>query len=246
MFSSPVGRRSVAFLVVLVVSLAAAATASAQFNPPSTVVGSISDSAGPFPEGVLVEAYIGDVQCGLSGKTLYYGDGSGRITVYVVDVVSESQRAGCGSDNKEVRIKIGDRFVDQTVRWAPGQVILNVAFGNATPVAIPTASPVPTRTPDPAATSAPSATTATAASAQTIPAGSPGAGSPVPTAPLGGITSATPGQQASASGGGDGTPVWIYALLVLSVIGAIGGGVGYFMARGRSSRTDDGFGDGPD
>ncbi len=239
-------------LIVLVLAFSVVGAAHAQFNPPSTVVGSISDPAGPFPEGVPVEAYIGNVQCGLGGKTLFYGDGADRITVYVVDVISESQRAGCGADNKEVRIKIGDRFVDKTVRWTPGQVILNVAFGNATPVPIPTASPVPTRTPEPGAANTPApnaspSSSSTTAPPQTIPAGSPGAGSPVPTSPRGGITSATPGQQSAASTGGDGgTPVWIYALLVLSVLGAVGGGVGYFMARGRRATADDNFTDDPD
>ncbi|MGE0602146.1 MAG: hypothetical protein AB7J35_22230 [Dehalococcoidia bacterium] len=234
-------------LIVVALALSAAASASAQFNPPSTVVGSISDPDGPFPEGVKVEAYIGDVQCGLGGKTLFYGDGADRITVYVVDVISESQRAGCGTEGKEVRIKIGDRFVDKTVRWTPGQVILNVAFGNATPVPIPTATPFPTRTPDPSTTQTPVATSAaTSGPPQTIPAGSPGAGSPVPTSPRGGITSATPGQQAASAGDGGGTPFWIWALLGLSVIGAVGGGVGYFMARGRAAEADDGFIDGPD
>lgn len=241
---SPVARRALVSIAATLLTVLAIQTASAQFNPPSTVVGSISDAAGPFPEGVKVEAYIGDVQCGLGGKTLFYGDGPDRVTVYVVDVVSESQRAGCGTSNAEVRIKIGDRFVEKTVRWNPGQVILNVAFGNATPVPIPTASPVPTRTPDPKAS--PTAATTpgsnvTSGAVQTIPPGSPGAGSPVPTLPLGGITSATPGQHAAASGDDGGAPVWVFVLLVLAIIGAIGGGVGYFMARSNRNEPDDDF-----
>ncbi len=226
---SPAVRRLAVLSGSLFIPALAVAGVAAQFSPPSTVLGSISDSSGPVPEGVKVEAYIGSVQCGLGGKTYYAGEGSDRVTVYVVDVVSESQTPGCGADNKEVRIKIGDRFVAQPVKWSAGLVRMDVTFGNATPVAIPTSTPAPTRTPEPGVTSQPNQT---AGQVATIPPGSPGAGSPVATAPQGGMTSATPGQQAAAANGDDGgVPVWAIALLVLGGIGAVGGGVGYFMAR---------------
>jgi hypothetical protein len=217
---------------MVVLALAAIQGALAQFQPPSTVIGSISDAAGPVAENVKVEAYIGDVQCGLGGKTYFAGEGAARVTVYVVDVVSDSQTAGCGAPGKDVRIKIGDRFVTKAVKWEAGLVRLDVTFGNATPVPIPTSTPAPTNTPGPTVTNAPNATSAPV---QTIPPGSPGAGSPVPTSPRGGITSATPGQQAAASSGDDGAPVWVFVVLILSIIGAAGGAIGYLMARGRRS-----------
>ena len=235
---SPAVRRLAVLSGSLLIPALAVAGVAAQFSPPSTVLGSISDSSGPVPEGVKVEAYIGSVQCGLGGKTYYAGEGSDRVTVYVVDVVSESQTPGCGADNKEVRIKIGDRFVAQPVKWSAGLVRMDVTFGNATPVAIPTSTPAPTRTPEPGVTPQPNQT---AGQVATIPPGSPGAGSPVATAPQGGMTSATPGQQAASANGDDGgVPVWAIALLVLGGIGAVGGGVGYFMARNnRDSGGDD-------
>lgn len=219
--------------------------AHAQFNPPSTVFGSISDAAGPVDAGVTVEAYIDGKLCGTKGRTEFTGDGAARVTVYVVDVVSESQTPGCGKDGKEVKIKVGDRTANQVAKWAPGPVQLDLTFGNATPVAIPTFTPAPTRTPDPAGTAVPGQTPGQNQQGQqvaTIPPGSPGAGSPVPTSPRGGITSATPGQ-APATGGdsGGGVPVWAIALLVLGGIGAVGGGVGYYMARGNKDRGSDGF-----
>lgn len=243
MILSPAARRLAVLSGALLIPALAVAGASAQFSPPSTVLGSISDSAGPIPEGVKVEAYIGDVQCGLGGKTYYAGEGADRVTVYVVDVVSESQTPGCGGENKEVRIKIGDRFVTQSVKWSAGLVRMDVTFGSATPVAIPTSTPAPTRTPEPGATSQPNQTASqTPGQVQTIPPGSPGAGSPVATAPRGGIASATPGAQgASTAGDGDdgGVPVWAIALLVLGGLGAVGGGVGYFMARGNKDGGPD-------
>jgi hypothetical protein len=214
--------------------------ALAQFDPPSTVFGSVADSEGEVPAGLPVEAYIGNVLSGTRGKTEYTGDGAARVTVYVVDVVSESQIAGCGAIGRDVRIKIGDRFAAQTVKWNPGPVQLDVTFGSATPAVIPTFTPAPTRTPEPRATPQPgqTGTPGQGGQVETIPAGSPGAGSPV-ASPRGGITSATPGAQRSGNGGGGGFPVWGVVVLILGGIAAIGGGVGYAMSRSRQQGDDD-------
>ena len=223
------------------VALLAAAPASAQFDPPSTVFGSVADSAGPVPEGLPVEAYIGDTLCGKDGKTEYTGEGSARVTVYAIDVVADSQIKGCGRSGAEVRIKIGDRFAPQTARWQPGPVQLDVTFGSATPAPIPTVTPTPTRTPAPGATGTPAPGQATpgsggqGGSVATIPAGSPGAGSPVTG---GGVTSATPGQQNAAGDDGGGFPVWGVIVLVLGAIAAVGGGAGWVLARNRQSASD--------
>jgi hypothetical protein len=217
--------------------------ASAQFQPPATVFGSISDAAGRVDAGLPVEAYIGDTLCGSKGKTEFTGEGDARVTVYVIDVVDEGQTPGCGRLNakQQVRIKIGDRFASQTATWDPGPVRLDVTFGNATPVPIPTFTPTPTRTPAPPTnTPRPGETLQPVA---TIPPGSPGAGSPVPTSPLGGITSGTPGASSSAGGGDDGdgggVPVWAVVLLVLGAVGVIGGGAGYMMSRSQRAQADD-------
>lgn len=224
--------------------LIAAATfsvAAAQFDPPSTIFGSVADSAGDVPDGLPVEAYIGDTLCGTKGSTEFTGDGAARVTVYVVDVVSESQIAGCGAPGRDVRIKIGDRFASQTAKWNPGPVQLDLTFGSASPAVIPTFTPAPTRTPEPASTPQPgeTGTPATAVgTVETIPAGSPGAGSPV-SSPSGGISSATPGAQSASTGSGGGFPVWGVVVLILGGIAAVGGGVGYAMSRSRADSMDD-------
>jgi len=215
--------------------------ASAQFSPPSTVFGSISDSGGNVEAGVTVEAYIGSTLCGTKGKTEFTGEGSARVTVYVVDVVSESQTPGCGKMNaqQQIRIKVGERFADQTATWDPGPVRLDLTFGGATPVPIPTFTPAPTRT---AAPQVNPQSGETPSAVETIPAGSPGAGSPVATSPQGGITTATPGAPDSGEEGDDGgLPVWAIALLVLGVLGAIGGGVGYLVSRNRDGDDEPPF-----
>lgn len=230
-------RPAAAALLTFLIGAAAVQVASAQFEPPSTVFGSVADSAGEVPAGLAVEAYIGETLCGTKGRTEFTGDGPARVTVYVVDVVSASQIAGCGVVGSEVRVKIGDRFATQTARWNPGPVQLDVTFGSATPAVIPTFTPAPTRTPAPEATPQPGQT-GTPAAVDTIPAGSPGAGSPV-SSPRGGITSATPGAQtANSGGGGGGFPIWGVVVLVLGGIAAVGGGVGYAMSRGSRPEAD--------
>jgi len=213
---------------------------SAQFQPPATVFGSISDAAGRVSDGVPVEGYIGETLCG-KGKTEYTGEGDSRVTVYVIDVVSESQTPGCGRERagQQVRIKVGDRFANQTATWEPGPVRLDLTFGNATPVPIPTFTPTPTRTPGPQTTPQPGGgTPGPGGAVETIPPGSPGAGSPVPGSPRGGITSDPPGQQASAGGDGGGVPVWAIVLLILGGVGVVGGGVGYMMSRSQKDAAE--------
>lgn len=238
-------RLATRLLVVAVLTLPAAGMtiASAQFQPPSTVFGSVADAAGVVAAGLPIEAYVGATLCGTKGKTEFTGEGAARVTVYFVDVFSESQTPGCGKDGAEIRIKVGDRFASQTTRWKAGPVQLDVTFGNATPAVIPTFTPAPA-TPTTAARTSPAAGSATqaptvagAVAVGTIPAGSPGAGSPVPTL-KGGVTSSTPAaQRSNAEDDGGGFPIWGIVLLVLLGVGAIGGGVGYAMSRSRP--TDD-------
>ena len=237
-------RLATRLVVVAALTIPAAVTTlvSAQFAPPSLVFGSVTDSAGPVAEGLPVEAYIGATLCSSKGKTEFVGQGEGRVTAYVVTVLSEPDRAGCGKDGIEVRIKIGDRFAQQTAKWTSiGYVQLDVTFGNATPAAIPTFTPSPA-TPTTAARNSPAAGGPTqgtgAAVGGTIPAGSPGAGSPVPTL-KGGVTSSTPAAQRSDTAGeGGGFPIWGVVLLVFLGVGAIGGGVGYAMSRSRAAADD--------
>jgi hypothetical protein len=220
--------------------------ASAQIpSPPTLVFGSVTDSAGVVPENLPVVAYIGDKECGTQGGTQFTGEGAARVTVYWITVISDSQIAGCGKPDSEIRIKIGDRFAPQTAKWSTSGVTqVNVTFGNATPAAIPTFTPAPKPTNAPSTgtnaqgTPVPGAANTTAQPAGTIPAGSPGAGSPYPTL-KGGITN-TNANSTGGSGGGDGGggfPLWGVALAVLGGIAVIGGGVGYAMS--RANRDDD-------
>jgi len=240
---------ALALLAAALIATAGLTTATAQvFGPPSTVYGSIADSDGPVEPGLTVEAYIGDRLCG-TGVTEHTGEGSGRVTVYWADVVSEGQTPGCGSDGVEMRIKIGHRFAPQTTEWYAGPVHMDVTFGSATPAPIPTPTPVAAgagNTPAGSEPTEPGRDPSESAAGQqtpagTIPAGSPGAGSPVPTLP-GGLT--TSDVTVSGDGSGDGGfPIWAAVVVVLGGIAVMGGGVGYAMARSNraNSEADDYF-----
>ncbi|MEO9255759.1 MAG: hypothetical protein ABI305_09475 [Tepidiformaceae bacterium] len=250
--TTPLWRWAVAF-TALVVGVAGASTALAQLpSPPQTIAGSVNDDAGRIAEHVAVEAYVGDKRCDdKHGDTAFTGEGSAQVTYFYVTVLSDEQTPGCGKQGSTVRIKIGDRFVNETTKWEAGLTLLNVTFGKAKPLTLPTATPTVKRaatvaknaegtpivatnaagTPIAAANETPLGTQTVA----TIPAGSPGAGSPIPTI-AGGITNATSSGSGGSSSGGGGFPLWGVAILVLGGIAVVGGGVGYAMSR---SNNDD-------
>lgn len=249
--------------VVAAALFAAAPLAKAQvFGPPSTFYGSVTDAAGPVDAGLTVEAWVGNTLCGSKGKTEFVGEGSARVTVYSVDAVSKEQTPGCGAEGVDVRIKIGDRFAPNTGKWKAGPVQVDVTFGNATPAAIPTFTPTPGRTAAAGSTAQPAAGTPVPGAAGssgsqgdasgtgsvgTVPAGSPGAGSPVAT--LGGGLATSSQQQSNAEAktnagdDGGGFPIWAGVAIALVVIAAVGGGVGYGMSRSRHNGNG---GDAPD
>lgn len=240
--------------IVPIAFFAFATVASAQFGPPQTIFGSITDSAGVVPEKLPVQAIINDKVCG-TGTTEFVGDGSARVTVFAVDVVAKEQTAGCGSDGAEVRIKIGDRFADQKALWRAGPMRVDILFGTgATPAPIPTFTATVPPTQAPASTPAPG-TTATPGQTATIPssdltpgvtltatvAGTEGPGAAATKTALTGGLSTTNQGGGGDSGGGGGFPVWGIVAVLLGVVGVAGGGVGVMMARARARERDAGL-----
>lgn len=249
-------------MLIVLAGLASVSTVAAQsFGPPQTIFGSISDSSGPVLNRLPVEAYIGDTLCG-KGTTGYSGEGDARVTVYAVDVVAQEQTPGCGANDSVVRVKVGDRFADQTARWRAGPLQVDILFGaGATAVPIPTFTPVPptaiptstsaatippatttdSATPTPAAaTTATPEATASAASQTAVTASvtvSAASTTPAATSTLtGGVVSSVAG----STGGGDdgGLPIWGIVIAVLAGVAVLGGGVGILMARSRARDSD--------
>ncbi len=223
------------------------ATVAAQFGPPSTIYGSVTDEAGPVAAGLPVEAYIGDKLCG-KGKTEFTGDGAARVAVYATDVFSREQTPGCGFEGAEVRIKIGERFATQTAKWTtdPNRipVHVDVTFGSVQPAVIPTFTPAPkTSTPLPAAqTAGAGAQSGASQTPGTEASGTPGATLPpaalTATATLsGGVISSASGDDGGGDDGG-GFPFWGVVVLVLGGIAVLGGGAGLALARSHAAAKD--------
>jgi hypothetical protein len=126
--ASPLARRALVFLVACSGALGVS-TALAQFpQPPSTFFGSVADSTGVVPEGLPVEAYVGEKLCG-KGFTQFTGEGDAKVTVWFAG--HRFSRAD-GRVRTEVRIKIGDWFAPDGL-WRSGPVQVNVTFGHAGP-----------------------------------------------------------------------------------------------------------------
>ena len=148
-------------VIALGIGLGIAGAVEAQFGPPATIFGSISDSEGEIPEGLEVHAFIGDTLCSDArpehfAKTIHTGEGDARVAVYVINVAGADQEEGCGTDGAEIRIEVDGRLADQIAVWRRGPAQLNITFGDATPAPIPTFTPTATATstptPDPDAT----------------------------------------------------------------------------------------------
>ncbi|MGE5597489.1 MAG: hypothetical protein ACM3S1_15795 [Hyphomicrobiales bacterium] len=233
-------RAGVAFLApaLLAVALLLPAAHAQVFGPPSTVLGSVADSEGPIPADLEVIGYIDGQECG-RGTTWAIGEGEQRVALYAVDVVSEGQIPGCGAEGKEITLKFGDRMAAQTAQWKAGAVRLDVTFGDATPAPIPTSTPTPGKTSAAAGSNTTPVPPGPDETPGTIPGGSPGAGSPMPTLKGGVASQQVDGGDGSGGDSGGGFPIWAVVVLVLGGIAAIGGGVGYAMSRNHSGDDDD-------
>jgi hypothetical protein len=97
-------------LLTLAFWLTAGALSATAQSVPQTLFGSISDEAGPVPDGLVVEAYIDNTLCG-TGQTEFTGDGDARVTAYAVDVFANGsvggEKPGCGRDGDTARSRTG-------------------------------------------------------------------------------------------------------------------------------------------
>lgn len=239
-------------LGVSLLSLAVAGTLAQ--TPPVRVFGTVTVDGATPPQGTTVEAFVDGVLCG-EGTVRQLGAEIG--VGYVVDVLPSSERRACGEDGKQIRLKVGGRDVDQTATYVPGSFIrldLTVSGAVQTPPPGPTPSPFPAATPaapavspTPAATPAPAASPSPAPGASPAPSPSPGAEAgptPTPAATPGASPAASPAPGASATPAVTGTPQpaaedddggvpgFVWALIVLGVVAAVGAGV-FVYQRGR-------------
>ncbi|MCX7617733.1 hypothetical protein [Tepidiforma sp.] len=200
---------AVSALVLLVPAIA-----RAQPQIPATVYGSVTIDGQPAPTGTEVRAFIGPVDCtqAAPGERPAFRDGA--ATAYVVTVLHESQRPGCGRTGAVVTFTIDGRPALQSVAWEPGPIRLDLSLGSATTIPLPTSTPTP---PGGAATPAPPPLrTGTPPTDDITPPGNlqpGGAGGP-------GGSAAGPSMQPQP---GSGSPLWPWLVIPAAGIAAAAG-----------------------
>jgi hypothetical protein len=209
----------------------------AQPQLPSSFFGTASIDGKPAPNGARVRGYIDGIDCTQGDAA---GTGlDGGVAEYVIHVVHESQKPGCGNETKTVTFTVDGRSAAQTAKWKVGPQELNLNVGSGVPVALPTATATPPGSP-------PATGTASSASPGAARSNSPG-GTP-PTDDVTFITPKPPGenrdQQPPAANDG-GAPVGLFLLFGFLALAAGGGGIGFAMSRRPRATPAAGSSDGP-
>jgi len=117
--------------------------AKAQPAPPATFAGSVKLDGQSVPDGTPVLALVNGKICGESSREpgqkgtwtlstdvadlgMYKGD-----SIYIVDVVSDSQTPGCGTEGTTVTFQVGGRPAQEQGLWKAGFNSLNLTVGQA-------------------------------------------------------------------------------------------------------------------
>lgn len=221
-----------ALLAALAVPLVAV---YAQPSVPSSFYGSVTIDGVAAPDGTEVRALIGGVDCTQAAPGERPAIRQGSATAYVVHVVHESQRPGCGREGKAVSFTIAGRPALQQAVWKAGPQQLDLSAGSLDVVPLPTLTPaIPgVVTPGAGAASTPTVLVRPTGTPPTDDVRLPGTASPPAASPATG-----PGGGSEASGGSNGGPAWIALAAVAGVLIAGGTVGGLALARRRRpSRT---------
>lgn len=143
-------------LLVMTSSLGMEA-AEAQPAPPATFVGAVSADGQTVADGTPVLALVNGNLCGKSSREpgqegtwtldkdvadlgLHAGD-----SIYIVDVASDSQTPGCGTEGATVTFQVAGRSAHQQGLWKAGLNTLNLTVGQPSEPATATPQgPAPT------------------------------------------------------------------------------------------------------
>jgi hypothetical protein len=218
-------------VTVLVVGCMVPLPAEAQPTPPATFSGSASIDGKPAPSGTAIRAFIGGHDCtqpGAAGTVL-----QGGVALYRIEVLAESQLAGCGSEGRVVTFSIAGLSANQTATWIAAVQTLDLTASTATPQRGATPTSV--------------AATPTAPVVATVPASvtTPGTGTPASPSPLALVGSGSPesGVLNSDSPATD-RPIGrtrspIVTALGLAVVGVVVGAGAIWWSRRRSDRREE-------
>ena len=224
-YDGGVSARFVTILLACGALLAPAGAGHAQPQIPSSFFGSVTIDGVAAPDGTEVRALIDGVDCTQSAPGERPAIREGGATVYVVHVVHQSQRPGCGLDGKTVTFTIEGRPALQQGTWKPGPQQLDLSSGTGAIVPLPTATatvqgPTPGSSP-PATTGTPPTIARPTGTPPTDDVQLPG----TPTPPGG------PAVTAVDDEAGDGAPMLGRLVGALAVIAVGGAGAGILLAR---------------
>jgi len=221
------------FLLAAGALIAPATVSHAQPQIPSSFFGSVTIDGKAAPDGTEVRALIDGADCSQSPPGERTAIREGEATAYVIHVVHESQRPGCGRDGKVITFTIAGRPALQQGTWKPGPQQLDLSTGAGEVVPLPTLTPtVPGSNPDtqlPADTGTPPTLSRPTGTPPTDDVQLPGT-----LTPPGGATG-TGDAPASSSGADGGGSVWGLLVVALGIIAAGGAAAGIVLARRRKS-----------
>ncbi len=200
------------------------ASAFAQPSIPATFFGSITINGEPAPTGTDVRGYVEGLDCTQSAPGERPAVREGGATAYVIAVVHESQRPGCGRPGTTITFTIDGEEADQRALWQAGPIHVDLSIGPGEIIPLPTATatvPGPPST----STSLPSEPSPPPGTRPTDDITRPG--TPMPSASgtdgEGGLVSGAGVGADRDSGGSSLLPILITILAVLAIAGAAAG-----------------------
>ena len=137
-----ISRFSLAFLLMIAFSQGSG-IAKAQPSPPASFAGIVKLDGQSVPDGTPVLALVNGNLCGegsrrpgekgtlttdrdLANLGAHTGD-----SIYIVEVVSDSQTPGCGTEGATVTFEVGGRLANEQGLWKAGFNPLNLTVGQA-------------------------------------------------------------------------------------------------------------------
>ena len=137
-------RSAVVFLVVVLSAVVPVGSVGAQPQIPATFFGSASIDGKAPPADTDVRAFVGDLDCTQPGQQARFAIENG-VGQYVLHVMHESQKPGCGRDGVKVTFRVGGREANVTGAWKAGPNLLNLNAGSGVAAALPSATSTATR-----------------------------------------------------------------------------------------------------
>jgi hypothetical protein len=217
-------------LLAALLSLLPVRLAGAQPSVPATFFGSVTINGEAAPTGTEVRGFIDGLDCTQSAPGERPAIREGQATAYVIAVVHDSQRPGCGRPGVTVTFTIAGEPASQRATWQPGPFQVDLSIGPGAIVPLPTATPT-VEGPPATSTNLPSEPSPLPGTPPTDDVTLPGTPFPGNTPPGGdGLVSGAGAEPGNSNGSGSLLPLLVAAVVLLAVLG---GGAGYALSRRR-------------